>query len=244
MSVCVTVLITFSEQPRKHACFGFGTRLVWTKLTGADVFVRLIQFRGGIMKFRISIFAVFILTLALAGSGQNTVKLFDAVNVADSDRTVPWWYSYAVSYRTAEVYLSCPNNRAEAFLTGPTGGNLIVDNFMAMNGDNVGPMGRCFAGLFATPQLGHSVEEAYYGIAPLDVSDLLVGSGVYRFELKDHGFSLGSSEIHLRTNCSLEVATQICHRNFGNKGNRNLSVAESAVDAHLAHGDTAGPCIN
>ena len=189
-------------------------------------------------------FAIIALTFALSGLGQNTVKLFDAVAVTDSDRSVPWWYSYAVSFRMAEVYLSCPNNRAQAVLTGPNGGNLIVDNFMAMNGDNVCPMGRCFAGLFAAPQLGHSVEDAYYGIAPLDVSDLLVGSGIYRFELKDHGFSLGSSEINLQTNCSFEAATQICHRNFGNKGNRTLSVAESAVDAHLAHGDTAGPCIN
>ena len=124
------------------------------------------------------------------------------------------------------------------------GGNLIVDNFLAMNGDNVCPMGRCFAGTFAAPQLGHSVEDAYYGIAPLDVSDLLVGSGVYKFELKDYGYSLGSTEVHLQTNCLLEAASQICHRNFGNKGNRTLSVAESAVAAHLAHGDTAGPCID
>jgi hypothetical protein len=196
------------------------------------------------MKFRLSIVAIFILTFALSGAGQNSLKLFDAVPIADSDRSVPWWYTYAVSFKTAEVYLNCPNNRAEALLTGPNGGKLIVDNFLAMNGDNVCPMGRCFAGTFATPQLGHFVEDAYNGVDPLDVSDLLVGSGVYRFELKDHGFSLGSSEIHLQTNCSLEPALQICHRNFGNKGNRTLSVAESAVSAHLAHGDTAGPCID
>jgi hypothetical protein len=196
------------------------------------------------MRFQITLAAIIALTFALAGFGQNTVKLFDAVDTADSDRSVPWWYSYAVSFRSKEVYLSCPKKGAEAFISGPNSGNLIVDNFMTMNGDNICPMGRCFAGTFATPQLGHSVEDAYYGIAPLDVSDLLVGSGVYTFELKDHGFSLGSSEIHLHTTCSLEAAAQICHRNFGNKGNRTLSVADSAVAAHLAHGDLAGPCID
>lgn len=236
--------LVYPNRARKKASLVIGTRLVKTKLTEPHCLSGSINFPGGIMRFQLSVLAVFILTFAVAGVSQNSMKLFDEVAIGAADTSVPWWYSYAVSFRTTEVYLSCPNNRAEAILTGPDGGNLIVDNFLAMNGDNVCPMGRCFAGTFAAPQLGHSVEDAYYGIAPLDVSDLLVGSGVYKFELKDYGYSLGSTEVHLQTNCLLEPASQICHRNFGNKGNRTLSVAESAVAAHLAHGDTAGPCID
>ena len=35
----------------------------------------------------------------------------------------------------------------------------------------------------------------------------------------------------------------ICHRNFGKKGEKTLMVSPSAIPAHLAHGDTPGPCV-
>jgi hypothetical protein len=193
------------------------------------------------MKFPYLTVLLIILTLGVFANAQNTVKLFDAVETKDSDRSVPWSYSYALSFNSTEVYLSCPRN-AEAILSGPDGGKLVVDNFMTMNGDNVCPMGRCFAGVFLTPESGKLVENAYNGVDPIDVSSLLTGSGIYKFELMDYGWVLGSSDIYLHTSCSLEAVTQLCHRNFGSNGGRNLSVAESAVSAHLAHGDTQGPC--
>ena len=194
-----------------------------------------------IMKLTILMLSLFVLTFVGGANGQNSVKLFDPVEVGNSYWPVPWSYSSAVPFDSKQLYLSCPRN-AEAILSGPDGDKLIVDNFISMNGNNVCPMGRCFRGVFATPVAGMPADGAYNGVDPIDVSDLLTGSGIYRFELKDHGWTYGSTEIYLHTTCSLEEVSQLCHRNFGSKGGRNLSVAASAVPAHLAHGDTQGPC--
>jgi len=35
----------------------------------------------------------------------------------------------------------------------------------------------------------------------------------------------------------------VCHRNFGKKGQKTLIVSPLDVPAHLAHGDTEGPCV-
>ncbi|MEQ1604066.1 MAG: choice-of-anchor C family protein [Pyrinomonadaceae bacterium] len=43
-------------------------------------------------------------------------------------------------------------------------------------------------------------------------------------------------------NVTASVLTQVCHRNKGSKGSRTLTVGPPAVAAHLAHGDTPGPC--
>ena len=39
-----------------------------------------------------------------------------------------------------------------------------------------------------------------------------------------------------------EIPEGVCHRNFGKKGQKTLMVSPSAIPAHLAHGDTIGPC--
>ena len=41
---------------------------------------------------------------------------------------------------------------------------------------------------------------------------------------------------------NVEFLDGICHRNNGRKGQKTLYVSPSAVPAHMAHGDTAGPC--
>lgn len=41
---------------------------------------------------------------------------------------------------------------------------------------------------------------------------------------------------------NVEFLEGICHRNNGRKGQKTLFVSPSAVPAHMAHGDTAGPC--
>ncbi|MCA1623774.1 MAG: choice-of-anchor C family protein [Acidobacteria bacterium] len=43
-------------------------------------------------------------------------------------------------------------------------------------------------------------------------------------------------------NVNVTVATQVCHRNNGNKGPKTLTIGEPAVAAHLNHGDSIGPC--
>jgi len=35
----------------------------------------------------------------------------------------------------------------------------------------------------------------------------------------------------------------VCHRDNGKKGQKTLTIGADAVPAHLAHGDTAGPCV-
>ena len=43
-------------------------------------------------------------------------------------------------------------------------------------------------------------------------------------------------------NVNVERLEGICHRNNGKKGSKTLYVDPAAYPAHLAHGDTAGPC--
>ena len=41
---------------------------------------------------------------------------------------------------------------------------------------------------------------------------------------------------------NVQILSGVCHRNFGKKGSQTLMVDPHAVGAHLAHGDTPGPC--
>jgi choice-of-anchor C domain-containing protein len=43
-------------------------------------------------------------------------------------------------------------------------------------------------------------------------------------------------------NVALDVVNQVCHRNQGRRGSKTLTIGAPAVAAHLAHGDTPGPC--
>lgn len=189
--------------------------------------------------------AFIILTLGSTANAQYSAKLFDPVAISHSQSGVEWSLESAVSFRTAEVYLTCPVNGAEATLSGPNGGGLIVDNFLTLNGVNVHAASwDLFNGVFISPweMIGQPVETSYYPVAPIDISARLTGTGVYRFDLMDYGDLLGSSAVYLNTNCSLDSTAQVCHRNNGRAGNRTLTIGESAVAAHLAHGDTLGPC--
>ncbi len=101
-----------------------------------------------------------------------------------------------------------------------------------------------FGGVFVPPfeMIGQAVETSYFGVAPINISGRLSGTGVYRFDLMDYGDLLGSSAVYLNTNCALDATTQVCHRNNGRSGEKTLTIGESAVASHLAHGDTPGPC--
>lgn len=43
-------------------------------------------------------------------------------------------------------------------------------------------------------------------------------------------------------NVKVERLEGVCHRNSGKKGSKTLFVDPAAYPAHMAHGDTAGPC--
>ena len=199
------------------------------------------------MKLTFLVLAFFIITVASTANAQNTIKIFDAVAIAPSNGSVAWDYANSISFRTAEIYMTCPAaGMAQGTLSGPNNSNLIIDNFITVNGANVCPW-NCFGGLWSSPfeMLGQPTESAYLGISPINISHRLSGSGVYRFDLMDYGDLLGSSEVHLNTNCALEAATQVCHRNNGRRdSSKTLTIGESAIAAHLAHGDTAGACAD
>lgn len=175
---------------------------------------------------------------------QNTFKLFDSTLITPSDTTMAWNPRMPMTYATKDVYLSCAmGGSPQAYLTGPNSGNLIVDNFFTVNGDNICPdEWNCFAGIFVSSYaaFGLPVQSAYWGVTPIDIGSRITGSGVYTFSLSDYGYSFGSSEIYLHTSCSF--GTEVCHRNNGRAAYKTLAVSTEAVAAHLAHGDTEGPC--
>jgi len=190
------------------------------------------------------IFSVFA-ALTTTTTGQNTVKLFDATPISLTSTTIAWNPRTPTAFGTKDVYLSCPlGGQPYAYVTGPNGGNLIVDNFFTMNGDNICPdEWNCFDGAFASPSnaIGLPMESAYLGVAPIDVSDKITGSGVYSFVLSDYSYYYGNSEIYLHTSCSF--GSYVCHRNNGSAAPKTLSVTSpNMLASHLAHGDTEGPC--
>jgi hypothetical protein len=183
-----------------------------------------------------------ILVISVAALAQNTTKLFDATPIS---QTVGLWNPISTNvFASTDVYMSCPlGGQPYAYVSGPNNGNLIVDNFFKMNGNNICPdEWNCFNGAFVSPMsaIGLSVESAYSSVAPIDVSSQINGDGVYTFTLEDYSYAYGNSDIYLHTSCSF--GTQICHRDNGKKGWKTLSVSSAAVQAHLTHGDKEGPC--
>lgn len=176
---------------------------------------------------------------------QNTVKLFDAKTIDQTDPSAPNTLETAAAFGTTEIYLSCPLN-AQSTISGPGGGNFSVDNFLTVNGANVcagvNGEGNCFASVLNDPIdfLGEIMEVSYLGIAPIDVSSQITTSGNYTFSVKDYGYTFGNTEIYLNTTCSF--VSQVCHRDNGRRAQKTLTIGGSAVAAHLAHGDTQGPC--
>jgi choice-of-anchor C domain-containing protein len=54
--------------------------------------------------------------------------------------------------------------------------------------------------------------------------------------------NVGGSAGPVLDNVRVVALEGVCHRNNGKKGQKTLMVSPSAVPAHLAHGDTQGPC--
>jgi hypothetical protein len=197
------------------------------------------------MKIRLILLILCLISLSPAVFAQNSIKLFDPVAITSSDASLLLTYDSAISFGTAQVYLSCPvGETPQATLTGPYGGKLVVDNFLTVNGTNVCG-GNCFSSAFANPvnYLGESTNSSYMGVDPIDIGNKINGSGLYTFSLMDYGYTLASSEVYLNTSCSIvPAASQICHRDNGNRREKTLTVGPAALSAHLAHGDTEGPC--
>ncbi|MEO8572816.1 MAG: hypothetical protein ABI481_02515 [Pyrinomonadaceae bacterium] len=197
-----------------------------------------------------------LLVLATAASAQNSIKLFDPIAITASDYNMivnsdPWGM-----YKSVQVYLSCPTSgRFTSSISGPSGGNLIIDNVLMLNDSNV-CSGNCYGGLKADPAsyLGMAIEMAYDGVRPVNVSRTIDTTGLYTFTLIDFGYTYGNSAVYLNTACSIipidtppvdtpqPSGSTVCHRDNGNGGLRTLNVGPSAIAAHLSHGDTLGAC--
>jgi len=198
------------------------------------------------MPTKITLIIFIVLVFCASAFAQNTMKLFDATPIAPSSTAYAWNPRQPMIFNEKDVYLSCPLGGSNTtYLTGPNNGSLIVDDFFTVNGNNVCPdEWDCFAGLLAPPStaIGLPIESAYMAIAPLDISSQITGSGTYTFVLSDYGFDYGSTEVYLHTSCSF--GTYVCHHNNGKSAQKTLAVGTNAVAAHLAHGDTEGPCEN
>lgn len=205
------------------------------------------------MKTKSILITICLLSFAAVASAQNTIKLFDPVPITVSDDNI-WMNSDPYgSVKSVEVYLSCPTTGAPtSSVSGPNGGDFIVDNFLSLNGSYL-----CNGSCFSSPgdplgYLGMPAEASYGGVPAVDVSSRITGTGLYTFHLLDFGYTYASSAVYLNTSCStIPVNTPpesptndgvICHRNNGSKEWKTLTVGLSAVPAHLAHGDTLGPC--
>jgi len=198
------------------------------------------------MKIRMMLMMFCVLAMTPMVFAQTTINLFDPVDVTLS----PAGTSAANPFTFGEtsLFLSCPVG-ATATLSGPDAGNLIVDNFLTVNGTNVCPddpnnpfNGSCFSNNFSL-NTGGQIEDTFSGVAPIDISSLLItGNNLFTFNLVDAGLIFGSTEINLTTTCS--QVYPVCHRNNGKKGQKTIFVgSQNAVNAHVTnHGDTVGPC--
>jgi hypothetical protein len=207
------------------------------------------------MKKISTLLALCLVVFAASAAAQNRIKLFDPTPISITDDNMLLNAEPFGLYKSVQVYLSCSTTSAPtSSVSGPEGGDLIVDNYLIVNSMNVCG-GHCFQ-LTGDPgsNIGMPVETAYSGLAPVNVSSEITGTGLYTFLLLDYGQVYGNSAIYLNTSCSIipintpteETPTTggnvVCHRNNGNRGSQTLTLGPGAIDAHLAHGDTLGPC--
>ena len=203
--------------------------------------------------------AILLLAFAAAASAQSTIKLFDPTLITESDPNVIWNSNPWGMYKSVQVYLSCPTSGPiTSTISGPNAGPLIVDNSFTINEKGICG-GTCFTTTaYPGAYLGMPVETAYAGVGPFNVNREITGTGLYTFALLDFGYSYGNTAVYLTTSCSIipintppadptttptpTGGSVVCHRTNGNSGWLTLNVGPSAVAAHLAHGDIAGPC--
>jgi hypothetical protein len=198
------------------------------------------------MKIRVMFLMVCIMAITPAVFPQTTINLFNPVSIHES----PFGFgpSGIFNFATKQVYLNCAVGSVGT-LSGPDNGNLIVDDYLLVNGDNTCPNNEsCFDGLIVDPlpNLGQSAQFAYGSVPPIDISGhLSPGNRSYTFTLVDIVYTYASSEINLSTTCA--QVYPVCHHDSGRRGMKTIFVGSlDAVIAHLSNhdGDTEGPCGN
>jgi hypothetical protein len=216
------------------------------------------QFIGDKMRIRMMLVMLCVMAISPVAFAQHSVKLFDAVPTTESQLAPDSTYANAIEFDTKQVYLSCPTNGVPSgTLSGPEGTDFLVDNFIRIersptNTTDLCPEFQvygCFtptAGVDPMAHLGEPVTNSLTAVAPLALTEAFLTlydgsfSGVYTFKLMDFSYTYGNTEVWLNTSC--RIVEQVCHRNNGSSAQKTLNIGASAVAAHLAHGDTLGPC--
>lgn len=207
--------------------------------------------------------AAFAMALATAAQAD-AVKLFDAVPITFSGPITtgtdeqPFSDVSGAFASDVGVYVVCDAASTATISSNSAGtGSVVVDNFLTMNGgdNNIctgisqNDVTMCFNGwngasfdwyhlteaavLAAYPTPTFPAPAPYVGVGPLTVS-LKAGGQLVTFERWDTGGILASTDLWFSTtNCSIPPKVSITH--FAN--GKTLCIGNSAVKAHVEHGD-------
>jgi hypothetical protein len=178
------------------------------------------------------------------------IRLFRATPVTKSATCDNPWDCSPVTDRVvfdeASLLLSCRSHPTAVLSSTADGhGDLVVDNFIEVNGRNVCTGGSVPGGVepcFNWPtvqDIGTPALDAYPPVPPLDVSGDMParGRGTVTFALVDYGGIYANSDIWLVTDCIVHQKAAICHKP-GTRAEKVLTVGVAAVSGHLRHGDT------
>jgi hypothetical protein len=200
--------------------------------------------------------AIAILISSTVGEAQapNAIRLFPATPVSASAPCVNPLSGCSLAtdrlvFDEATLTLSCGARATAVLSSTPDGrGNLVVDNFIEVNGRNA-----CAGGV-ATPDavlqfyssvsplasFGMPALDAYQSVPPLNISgEMPRGQGIVTFSLVDYGAIYANSDIWLVSDCNVHKNQKaaICHKP-GTPAEKVLTVGTAAISGHLRHGDT------
>jgi len=155
------------------------------------------------------------------------------------------WWQASDGAKSVDLNSSVAGQIRQTIVTAP---GITYGVAFDMSG-NPDPMPPAVKVLTVTVDGGQAIQFAY------DVSQAGNTRSDMRWSTKQYTFTaVGSSTVLAFTsnvggssgpvldNVRVVALEGVCHRNFGKKGQKTLMVSPSAVPAHLAHGDTQGPC--
>lgn len=135
--------------------------------------------------------------LPAAADTTESILLFDARATELSGPITS--YDQAVVFDDTTVELELDGVISAVIASTPDGtGEIVVDNFMLVNGVNVCPgnISTCFGGRIGPDNPGGPITDALSTIPPIDVTNELV-DGPNTFELYDFGVILGNTDLYL-----------------------------------------------
>jgi hypothetical protein len=211
--------------------------------------------KANVSKVMLMMAAVAMMSMSVK-SFADSVKLFDAHPTYHTGKlTDP---SAAINFDETSRVLDCgPGFTAYLSSTPDGNGPIVVDNYITVDNKNACQNAggndpyNCFSnfnhaysggGQEGWTEDGLDALQTYTPVNRIDISGLLQeGKHLVNFALMDYGWWSASSDIYLVTSCSVKGKVDICHKP-GTAAEHDLNVSQSAVAAHLAHGDRLGAC--